>query len=506
MSHELRTPLNAIIGFSELLLEEGQGTLSPEHIKFVKDVLASGRHWLALINDILDLAKIEAARIELRMEPLAPASAIGEAVSLIAPQSQRKQIEVRTRAVSSSGVLADRGKLRQVLLNLLSNAVKFSAEQTVVEIGAEDAGSAVRFWVRDQGPGMDDALIARLFRPFVQGDSTMVKKHQGTGLGLAISKRLVEEHGGTIEVVSAPGKGSTFSVTLPAAASGASRAGSAGLAESPVQPAPVPSPSVGQKRPLILLVEDDLAAVRLVRAYLRDAGYELVEASDCANALELAQRLQPAVILLDLDLDGEDGLDLLGVLKSDPATRQIPVVIASVHAEQDRARQLGASDYLVKPIDRARLLESIARPRQVGSNGAGAPVPEDRPPPPSAPTMLVVDDHDVNRELIRTLLERKGYRVLLAGTGEAGIEIARRERPSLILLDLAMPGTDGFATARDLRADGTFGGTTVVAVTAMAMRGDEERAKEAGFDAYVTKPVDRRELEDTVARLLKSSA
>ena len=506
MSHELRTPLNAIIGFSELLLEEGQGTLSPEHIKFVQDVLASGRHLLALINDILDLAKIEAGRIELRMEPLAPASAIGEAVSLIAPQSQRKQIEVRTRAVSSSGVLADRGKLRQVLLNLLSNAVKFSAEQTVVEIGAEDAGSAVRFWVRDQGPGMDDALIARLFRPFVQGDSTMVKKHQGTGLGLAISKRLVEEHGGTIEVVSAPGKGSTFSVTLPAAASGASRAGSAGLAESPVQPAPVPSPSVGQKRPLILLVEDDLAAVRLVRAYLRDAGYELVEASDCANALELAQRLQPAVILLDLDLDGEDGLDLLGVLKSDPATRQIPVVIASVHAEQDRARQLGASDYLVKPIDRARLLESIARPRQVGSNGAGAPVPEDRPPPPSAPTMLVVDDHDVNRELIRTLLERKGYRVLLAGTGEAGIEIARRERPSLILLDLAMPGTDGFATARELRADGAFAGTPLVAVTAMAMRGDEERAKEAGFDAYVTKPVDRRELEDTVARLLKSSA
>ena len=194
------------------------------------------------------------------------------------------------------------------------------------------------------------------------------------------------------------------------------------------------------------------------------------------------------------------------MLKSDPATRQIPVVIASVHAEQDRARQLGASDYLVKPIDRARLLESIARPRQVGSNGAGAPVPEDRPPPPSAPTMLVVDDHDVNRELIRTLLERKGYRVLLAGTGEAGIEIARRERPSLILLDLAMPGTDGFATARELRADGAFAGTPLVAVTAMAMRGDEERAKEAGFDAYVTKPVDRRELEDTVARLLKSSA
>ena len=506
MSHELRTPLNAIIGFSELLLEEGQESLSPEHVKFVQDVLASGRHLLALINDILDLAKIESGRIELQVEPLAPAGAITEAVSLVAPQAQRKGIEVRTRAVSSSGVLADRGKLRQILLNLLSNAVKFSDDHTAVEIGAEDAGSAVRFWVRDQGPGMDDALIARLFQPFVQGDSTLVKKYQGTGLGLAISKRLVEEHGGTIEVVSAPGKGSTFSVTLPAAASGATRAGIPGLAESPPQPAPVPSPSVGQKRPLVLLVEDDVSAVRLVRAYLRDAGYELAVVADCANALELAQRLQPAVILLDLDLDGEDGLDLLSELKSDPGTRQIPVVIESVHAEQNRARQLGADDYLVKPLDRARLLESIARLRQVDSNGEPAPELEDQPAPPAPPTMLVVDDHDLNRELIRTLLERKGYRVLLAGTGEAGIEIARRERPAVILLDLAMPGIDGFATARELRADGAFAETPLVAVTAMAMRGDEERAKEAGFDAYVTKPVDRRELEDTVERLLKRSA
>src|SRR5205814_1270201 len=395
------------------------------------DVLASGRHLLALINDILDLAKIESGRIELQVEPLAPAGAITEAVSLVAPQAQRKGIEVRTRAVSSSGVLADRGKLRQILLNLLSNAVKFSDDHTAVEIGAEDAGSAVRFWVRDQGPGMDDALIARLFQPFVQGDSTLVKKYQGTGLGLAISKRLVEEHGGTIEVVSAPGKGSTFSVTLPAAASGATRAGIPGLAESPPQPAPVPSPSVGQKRPLVLLVEDDVSAVRLVRAYLRDAGYELAVAADCANALELAQRLQPAVILLDLDLDGEDGLDLLSELKSDPGTRQIPVVIESVHAEQNRARQLGAGDYLVQPLDRARLLESIARLRQVDSNGEPAPELEDQPAPPAPPTMLVVDDHDLNRELIRTLLERKGYRVLPAGTGEAGIEIARRERPAV---------------------------------------------------------------------------
>ncbi len=247
-------------------------------------------------------------------------------------------------------MLADRGKLRQILLNLLSNAVKFSDDRTIVEIGADDAPSAVRFWVRDAGPGMDEALIARLFQPFVQGESTLVKKHQGTGLGLAVSKRLVEHHGGTIEVESEPGKGSTFTITMPTVAASA--------------------PSKTQ--------------------------------------------------------------DVFAGGAAPPAAR---------HA-------------------------SGAAP--AGTDG---------------PTMLVVDDHDLNRELIRTLLERKGYRVLLAGSGETGIEIARRERPSLILLDLAMPGKDGFATARELKADGALAGTPLVAVTALAMRGDEERAKEAGFDA-----------------------
>ena len=625
MSHELRTPLNAIIGFSELLLEEARTALSSDHIRFVEDVLASGRHLLALINDILDLAKIESGRIELQLEPLVPAAAIAEAVSLIAPQAQRKNIEIRDRAASTTAVLADRGKLRQILLNLLSNAVKFSDERTAVEVGAEDVPAGVRFWVRDAGPGMDDALIARLFQPFVQGDSTLVRKHQGTGLGLAISKRLVEEHGGNIEVESAPGKGSTFFVVMPTVAATAPWAAGEVFGDSRTGPALGPLPPAendGQRRPLVLLVEDDVATVRLVRAYLRDAGYDLAETATCANALELAQRLQPAAILLDLDLDGEDGLDLLKELKAQPSTRDIPVIIESVLAEQKRGLLLGASDYLVKPLDRTRLLEAIGRLRQPDPNDAqplvlaidddpvvstilrsvlapagfrlktaslgregietarreqpalvfvdlllpdisGFEVIETLATDPrtaklplialtganlsasdrerlekrvfslaqkgnftrdsvllavqraigatpaeggTGPTMLVVDDHDLNRELIRTLLERKGYRVLLAGTGEAGIEIARRERPSLILLDLAMPGKDGFETARELRADGTFASTPLVAVTAMAMRGDEERVKQAGFDAYVTKPVDRRLLEETVERLLKRAS
>jgi len=621
MSHELRTPLNAIIGFSELLVEEARQALSAEHLKFVHDVLASGRHLLALINDILDLAKIEAGRVELQLEAVAPGEAVAEAIALVGPQALQRTIEIRTGALASSEVLADRGKLRQVLLNLLSNALKFSPDGSTIQVGADETEGEVRFWVRDEGPGMDEALLARLFQPFVQGESALVKRHQGTGLGLAISKRLVEQHGGAIAVESAPEKGSTFSFTIRTMAAAAPWAAGAvrPLLSMPAPPVARAAEPDGQGRPLVLLIEDDAATVRLVRAYLHDVGYDLAEASSAAHGLELARRLRPSAILLDIDLDGEDGLQLLEQLKADPATRDIPVVIESVLAEQRRGFLLGASDYLVKPLDRKRLLETMSRHAQARSDGAQplvlaidddpvvatvlrsvlAPAgfrvetaglgregieiarrkqpaliivdlllpdvsgfevlealaadPRTRELPVIAltganlsaadrkriekrvhslaqkgdftresvvlavqratgalpgrehggPTILVVDDHDLNRELVRTMLERKGYRVLQAENGEEGAKVARRERPSLILLDLAMPGKDGFAIARELKADPELAGTPLVAVTALAMRGDEARAREAGFDDYVTKPVDRQILEETIERLLK---
>jgi signal transduction histidine kinase/CheY-like chemotaxis protein len=624
MSHELRTPLNAIIGFSELLLEDARESLSPDHLRFVADVLASGRHLLALINDILDLAKIEAGRVELQLEAVMPADAIAEAFTIVRPQAQQKQIELRTKEpLASTAVLADRGKLRQILLNLFSNAIKFSPERSTIEVGADGVLDGVCFRVRDQGPGMDDALRARLFQPFVQGDSTLVKKHQGTGLGLAISKKLIEQHGGTIEVVSDHGVGSCFSFAIPSAASAAPWAAEAVRSTSDALPNAVKEPPqagpAASSGPLVLLVEDDPATVRLVRAYLHDAGYQLAEASKPAEALELARRLRPAAILLDLDLDGKDGLDLLEQLKADASTRDIPVVIESVLAEQRRGFLLGASDYLVKPLDRRTLLVSMARHAKAGATGTQPLVLaiDDDPvvatilrsivapagfrletagrgregidmarrlqpaliivdlllpdisglevldalaedertnaipvialtaanlsAPDRAriekrvhslaqkgdftresvllaiqratgqvesrnnggPTVLVVDDHDLNRELIRTILERKGYRVLLAESGEKGAEIARRERPSVILLDLAMPGKDGFAMARELKGDPELASTPLIAVTAMAMRGDETRAREAGFDEYLSKPVDRQILEATIERLLK---
>ncbi len=506
MSHELRTPLNAIIGFSELLLDEARAALSEDHRKYVEIVLASGKNLLELINDVLDLAKIESGRLELQLEPLSPDTSIREAIELISPLAQRKQIEIRSRIETPRTVLADRGKLRQVLLNLLSNAVKFSPEKSAIEVAAEDVAAGVCFRVRDEGPGIEDALLSQLFVPFVQGDAALIKKHQGTGLGLAISKRLVEEHGGSIAVSSSVGRGTTFSVTIPAAA---------GRIAAPERTEKVPARALtdngdaGQRR-RILLVEDDAATVRLIRAYLANTGYELVETANSASALDLARTMDFSLILLDLDLDGENGLDLLRKLKSDTRTREIPVIIESVLPEQKRGVMLGASDFHLKPFDRSRLLESIARFDPGAARAQHSGKRDDDPAAvqsahPAVPKVLVIDDHDANRELLRTMLERKRYHVFLAANGDQGIEIARRERPSLILLDLAMPGKDGFATARELKADETLASTLLVAVTAMAMRGDEQRAKEAGFDGYVTKPVDRAVLEEMIARLLKQT-
>ncbi len=617
MSHELRTPLNAIIGFSELLLEDARSSLRTEHMQFVQDILASGRHLLALINDILDLAKIEAGRIELRLAALQPAEAVDEALALVRPQAQRKRIELVATVPETEPAWADGDKLRQVLLNLLSNAIKFSPEAARVEVAVEQDADKLRFSVRDQGPGVDDALLPRLFQPFVQGESPLMKKHQGTGLGLAICKRLVEEQGGLIAVESAPGRGSTFAFTIPVARPGP---GKPAVASERVHQLVSP-PAGGGARPLVLVAEDDPATARLFHAYLRDGGYEVEQTARAGDVVALAERLRPRAILLDLDLRGEDGLAVLQQLKKHESTRDIPVVIESVNEDRQRGLMLGAADYLVKPLDRRTLLERLARlvplPQAgerptvlvidddpsvgevlrpilsaagyqllaagLGKEGlqiaarerpalavvdlllpdisgfdvldalasdertrelpvlvltaadlsesqrerlrtrvsalaqkgdftreavlaavaraTGAAGPQ--PPPVNGAHILVVDDHDLNRELVRTVLERRGYRVSVAEDGESGAQLARRERPSLIILDLAMPRKDGIAAARELKADPELASTPLVALTAMAMRGDEARAREAGFDAYLTKPVVRRDLEETVARLLR---
>jgi CheY-like chemotaxis protein len=486
MSHELRTPLNAVIGFSELMLEEQQKLL-PDHVQFVRDILASGRHLLTLINSVLDLAKIEAGKVALDVVPLDPRSQIMGACALVSGMAQKKSLVMEQVVRTARTVWADSGKLRQILLNLLSNAIKFSDAGKRIEVGAEDQGEMLRFWVRDEGPGISDSMRPELFKPFVQGEAPLVKKHEGTGLGLAITRRLVEYQGGEVGVETQLGRGSTFWFLLPADG----RAVAAMALVPAVTPEEARNGHAFQDRPLVLVVEDDPANARLLRFHLEGAGYAVAETARQQEALELARRLQPQVVLLDLILpDGEDGLYVLRELKRHPQTEKVPVVVVSVVQETRRARELGAVECFVKPIDSMLLLEAVQRLCPAA------------PPTLARATVLVVDDHDLNRELARTLLERRGCRVLLARNGQEGARVAKVEQPDLVLMDLAMPVKDGITAARELKADPETTHIPLIAFTALAMRGDEERARKAGFDGYLTKPLEISALDAALEKFL----
>jgi signal transduction histidine kinase/DNA-binding response OmpR family regulator len=481
MSHELRTPLNAVIGFSELMLESPE-RMPQDHVQFVRDILASGRHLLSLINAVLDLAKIEAGRVSLELEPIDAREAMMTACALVSAMAQKKHLAVSQICRTSRSALADAGKLQQVLLNLLSNAIKFSQEGKRIEVGVEDQGEFLRFWVRDEGPGIPESLRRDLFKPFMQGESPLQKQHEGTGLGLAITRRLVEHHGGEVGVESEMGRGSTFWALMPAA----ERTAAAAEPALPIAPAPVPA-----ERPRVLVVEDDPANARLLRFHLESDGYAVFEATREKEALETVRRVRPQLVLLDLILpEGEDGLNVLRELKSNEETAKTPVVVVSVVQETRKARELGAAECFVKPIDAQRLMETVQRL-----------CPSTAKAKPRA-TVLVVDDHDLNRELAKTLLERRGCRVVLARDGEQGVQMARAERPDLVLLDLAMPVKDGLTAARELKADPQTKAIPLVAFTALAMRGDEERARKAGFDGYLSKPLEKSALDATLARFI----
>ncbi len=505
MSHELRTPLNAVIGFSELLLDEAGKTLAAHQLKYVDDILASGRHLLHLINDILDLVKIEAGRITLSLEPVDPAEAFFDARGLVAPAARKKGISIETSSTASRPVLADRAKLRQILLNLLSNAVKFVPEGSSVELGAEDQGQFVRFWVRDEGPGMDEELLGRLFKPFVQGESPLVKKHAGTGLGLAISKGLVEAHGGAIQVTSRVGVGTTFSFTLVAAPGAVACAepfrsvpGPEARPAAPSAPA-LPREAKEESPPprarLVVAIDDDPKVGALLRPTLEAAGYEVATALTGREGIELARARRPDLAIVDLVLPDTSGFDVVEALAGDPRTRDTRIIILTARDLTDPERErLKRHVYALAnkgDLTRDALLAAM--------DAAMAARPASLQP---GPTILVVDDHDMNRELARTILERRGYRVIVAPDGNLGVEAARRERPALVLMDLAMPGKDGFAAVRELKADPATAEIPIVALTAFAMRSDEQRVRDAGFDGYLTKPIDRVVLENAVASFL----
>ena len=401
MSHELRTPLNAIIGFSELLLDRTFGDLSPDQRGYSSDILSSGRHLLALINDILDLSKIEAGKMRLAREVFEIGGVVEEAMALLRVEAGRKGIDLVSEVVEPYALLdADRSKVKQVMSNLLSNAVKFTPPGGRIALAVARAGDRLLIEVEDTGIGIQPDDQQRIFEAFTQVDGSLARQYQGTGLGLTLVKRFAEMHGGRVTVTSTPGTGSRFAVEIPGlrpAEEGMTegRAVENHVADIPRQPAavagaPMPTanpapvriaaPAPAATGDLVFVIEDNAANLRLVRDLLKSRGHRVAAASTGEEALESLKFLKPRLILIDIQLPGMDGLQVARHLKARPGTREIPIVALTAHAmkgDQERAREAGCSGYLTKPFGTTEFLELVAS-LLATDRGRAAPVVEAR--------------------------------------------------------------------------------------------------------------------------------
>jgi two-component system, NtrC family, sensor kinase len=427
MSHELRTPLNAIIGFSELLEEEMFGPLIPRQKEYVQHVLAGGRHLLNLVNDILDISKIEAGRMQLRREwtPLGPI--VESARGLVRPLADKGSIKIEVQLPATlPDLYVDPVRVKQILYNLLSNAIKFSSPGGVVALTAAIDGPGLMVSCRDTGRGIRREDLPRLFREFEQLDPAEGQgSREGTGLGLALTRRLVELHGGSISAISELGQGSTFSFTIPTLRGVAAEG-------EPLQ-APLADPDVG----LVLVIEDDPRASDLIGGHLRSAGLAMAVARNAQEAIDLAERLRPLAITLDVLMPGVDGWAILGRLKNVVATRDIPVFIVSVVDDHNRGLLLGAIDYLIKPVSRESLLQAL--------EAAGVPVQR-----VAGLRVLLAGEGDGDIDEIEAHLRQAGCQVQRAVDPPADLVTAEVD---LLLINFAANPAGAFACLLRLAPD-----------------------------------------------------
>ena len=467
MSHELRTPLNAIIGFSEVLLERMFGQLNERQDDYLRDIWSSGKHLLELLNDILDLSKIEAGQMVLNRSEFSVRESLEYCLSMVRERALQQRILLSLEVDPEVGLLdADRLRIRQVVLNLFSNAVKFTPEGGRVDIRAFIRGQDLVVLVADTGVGVPAEDRERIFDSFQQG-TRHSEQTEGTGLGLTLSKRILELHGGRIWVESEAGKGSTFGFALP---TGSGEPASTSVPQADLESG-LPAESAPGPGPTVVVVEDDRRSFDLLRVYLEGAGARVVSARDGREGLDTVRRLNPAGVVLDILLPGVDGWEILAQLKADPKTAAIPVIVVSMLDERGRGFALGAAEYLVKPVGKEQLLAALHR---------AAAMPERKH------TVVAIDDDPLAIELVRASLESEGWTVLGAATGQEGLTLIRERQPSTVLLDLLMPGMDGFEVLEALRADPDTKSVPVVILTSKSMtQQDKERLQ--GHITYVAR-------------------
>src|SRR5262249_9620872 len=450
MSHELRTPLNAVIGFSEVLLDKMFGELNAKQGEYVQDILTSGRHLLSLINDILDLAKIEAGRMELELSTFDLPALVESTLILIRERANSHGLQINLdMSPQLADVTADVRKVKQILLNLLSNAMKFTQRGGRIAVQARHQDGMVAISVSDTGIGIASEDQALIFEEFRQARGDYPRKHEGTGLGLALVKKFVELHGGQIWVESEVNKGSTFTFTLPLSTSEKSTHQTAGNSKA--------TTSDEGSLPLVLVVEDDPASAKLLSLYLKEAGFVVEVATDGETGFEKSQMLLPALIILDILLPKVDGWELLTRLKDNPATAPIPVVIVSILDDGAKGFALGAVDYLVKPVNREYLIRVVKQFTSLAARDI------------RGVKILAIDDDPMVLELISAVVGPAGYTLLKARGGREGLSVAREHKPHLIVLDLIMPEMDGFEVLEELKRDSCTAAIPVVILTAKTL-------------------------------------
>ncbi|MGH9545237.1 MAG: response regulator [Terriglobales bacterium] len=454
MSHELRTPLNAIVGFSDLLAEQTAGQLNDKQKRFVNHIKQGSSHLLQLINDILDLSKIEAGQLELRCENFQVKDALPEVLSTIRPLAMAKNIQVHQTLETDWAVYADRVRFKQILYNLISNAVKFTPKEGRIDIDCQEDGNSVRISVTDTGIGIRAEDQALIFEEFRQVEGAADATHEGTGLGLAITKRLVEQQGGEISLESQLGRGSRFVFTLPAGIRTALSV--VPLGESANAPG---GSSARRVQPLILVVDDEVPARELLASYL-DSEYQIAMAESGAEAVTRAKELRPDAITLDVFMSAGNGFDTLVELRKRPETAHIPIIIVSIVDQKQVGFALGAADYLIKPIRKPVLLEAVRKHVPAAADDDDA-------------TILLIDDDPKTLELLEETLRSAGYETLSVQSGARALEVLSSKLVSAVLLDLLMPGMDGFDVIRHVRKEVTLRELPILVMTGKTLAQEE---------------------------------
>jgi PAS domain S-box-containing protein len=479
VSHELRTPMTSIKGYADLMLLGAAGLMNEDQRRFLSIIKANADRLSGLVNDLLDISRIEGGRVEMDVKPLRLEGVVEQVVNTLRGKIEEKGLKLFINLASDLPmVMGDRDRVIQILTNLVSNAHQYTKPGGTITVSARRLGDYVQTDVADTGIGIAPEDQAKVFERFFRADDPDVQEFSGTGLGLAIVKSLVEMLRGTIWLESAVGKGTTFCFTLPA-----SEEGSPEEELAPATPQTVSFARKNGDQRHVLVVEDDHNIAQLISHHLRDGGYQVSLAGSAEDALQVARRELPDLITLDIYLPGTDGFELLQTLKSDEATADIPVVIVSVLPDKKQGLRLGAVDYMTKPIDETLLMQTVRRILL----GAGK--------------VLVVDDDRDTLDLLRQALTAQGFKVRTTGSGRRAMQLAHEDRPDLILLDLKLPGgMDGYQVLTHLKQSEDTASIPVIVITGSVTAEDVKRQKvmALGANRFVTKPF---EIDDLITEI-----